>query len=196
MKQPVVKTAEVKPKSGRNARAKAAPAVIIKVPESKKMKEKKVAKAAESKSKTAKMVREAITKMGDKDGLGLRSIKKYLQDHFDIDSKSYAVHIRKYLKKAFENGELVQAGNASFNIHRKFKIGNKPAETKMVKVATMKDAQKKKLAKKASEQTAAPKPSTSSKSTRTIQPVEQKEEEEEEEEDDDLIDDDDDIDSD
>lgn len=57
---------------------------------------------------TSKMVDTAILEMKERKGSSVQAIKKYIATHFDVDIDVIYPRIKKYLKKATEEGILVQ----------------------------------------------------------------------------------------
>lgn len=59
--------------------------------------------------KTSEMVLAAVTALKDRKGSSLQAIKKYMGSTYKVDTDKTAIFIRRYLKKAVEEGVLVQA---------------------------------------------------------------------------------------
>jgi len=116
---------------------------------------KKKAPAAAHPS-TAVMVFEAVRELREKNGSSLSAIKKYLSTNFKVDSTKHAPFIRKYLKSAVANGELVQTyGTGAMG---RFRLPVAPIKKKPVaakKPSAAAAAKKKVAAKKPSAKAAA-----------------------------------------
>ncbi|GIY49246.1 histone H1B [Caerostris darwini] len=99
-------------------------------------------KVASSNPKISVMVITAITSLDEKNGSSLHAIKKFLGTQYKVDAEKSAVYIKKYLKKALENGELVQktgrGANGSFAINKQKGIAKKTDSTraKLLKMQT------------------------------------------------------------
>ncbi|GIY09308.1 histone H1B [Caerostris darwini] len=99
-------------------------------------------KAASSNPKISVMVITAITSLDEKNGSSLHAIKKFIGTQYKVDAEKMAVYIKKYLKKALENGELVQktgkGANGSFAINKQKGIAKKTDSTraKLLKMRT------------------------------------------------------------
>ncbi|XP_033218208.1 histone H1B-like [Belonocnema kinseyi] len=102
---------------------------------------------------TSKMVETAILEMKERKGSSVQAIKKYIATHFDVDIDVIYPRIKKYLKKAVEEGILVQvtgigaSGSFKFSKHRKDEIKKEEkAETAKLEKKTedFKDQLKKK----------------------------------------------------
>ena len=98
---------------------------------------------------TADMVKAAIAALKDRKGSSLPAIKKYIAGNYKVDIVKLAPFIRKFLKKAVEDGKLTQVkgtgASGSFKL-----VKAAPAEKKVKKVAKKPAAKKtpKKAAKK------------------------------------------------
>lgn len=57
---------------------------------------------------TAEMVNNAIKNLKERGGSSLQAIKKYLASNYKIDAEKLAPFIKKYLKGAVTNGQLIQ----------------------------------------------------------------------------------------
>ena len=57
---------------------------------------------------TAEMVNAAIKSLKERGGSSLQAIKKYLTSNYKIDAEKLAPFIKKYLKGAVTNGQLIQ----------------------------------------------------------------------------------------
>jgi len=57
---------------------------------------------------TAEMVNNAIKNLKERGGSSLQAIKKYLSSNYKIDAEKLAPFIKKYLKGAVTNGQLIQ----------------------------------------------------------------------------------------
>lgn len=57
---------------------------------------------------TAEMVNSAIKSLKERGGSSLQAIKKYLTSNYKIDAEKLAPFIKKYLKGAVTNGQLIQ----------------------------------------------------------------------------------------
>ena len=114
-------------------------------------------KAAKSKSKPKKpsthppvseMCGDAIKSLKHRGGSSTQAIKKFIEDNYDADATKLAPHIRHYLKKAVENGGLVQTKGKGAN--GSFKL--KPKEPAKKRVVVKEPASPKKtVAKKTTE---------------------------------------------
>lgn len=112
----------------------------------------------------AEMVNAAITTLKDRKGSSLAAIKKYVASTYKVDAAKLAPFIRRYLKKAVEDGKLTQVkgtgASGSFKLAKvekaekpkkaaKKPAAKKPAAKKSPKKAAKKPAAKKPAAKKA-----------------------------------------------
>lgn len=71
---------------------------------------------------TRQMVFKAIQDLAEPDGSSMAKIKRFVREHFDVNPKFIDMRIRKFLRKAYDDGELVQKKRKSFNINQKFRI--------------------------------------------------------------------------
>lgn len=71
---------------------------------------------------TRAMVLNAIQTLNEPDGSSLRKIKRFIYSNYDVNSRQIDIFIRKYLKRAYLRGELIQKKRKPFNINRKFRI--------------------------------------------------------------------------
>ena len=127
---------------------------------------KKVAKTPKKKTApkpsvhppVAQMVKASVAALKDRKGSSLAAIKKYIQANYKgIDMVRLAPFLRRYLKKAVTDGDLVQAKGTgaagSFKLSEKAKKpaadkpkkpkAAKPKKVKKPKAATLKKAAKK-----------------------------------------------------
>ncbi len=58
--------------------------------------------------RTSEMVYNAIKSLKERGGSSLQAIKKYITANYKVDSEKHAPFIKKYLKTAVGNGDLVQ----------------------------------------------------------------------------------------
>ena len=92
----------------------------------------------------AEMVMAAVSNLKDRKGSSLIAIKKYIASHYKVDAAKLAPFIRRFLKKAVEDGKIAQTKGTGAS--GSFKIGAKPEKPKKVKKP--KAAKKEKKAKK------------------------------------------------
>lgn len=71
---------------------------------------------------TRAMVLNAIQTLNEPDGSSLRKIKRFIYSNYNVNSGHIDIFIRKYLKRAYLRGELIQKKRKPFNISRKFRI--------------------------------------------------------------------------
>jgi hypothetical protein len=161
---------------------------------------KKVAKTPKKKAApkpsvhppVAQMVKAAVAALKDRKGSSLAAIKKYIQANYKgIDMVRLAPFLRRYLKKAVTDGDLVQAKGTgaagSFKLSEKAKKpaadkpkkpkAAKPKKVKKPKPATPKKAAKKPKAdkpKKAAKKPAATKKSPKKSAAKPKKPVAKK----------------------
>lgn len=76
-------------------------------------------------SSSRAMVLNAIRTLDEPGGSSLNHIKQFIYDHYDVNQRRIDIFIRKYLKKAYLAGELVQKRGKPFNVNRKFQISRK-----------------------------------------------------------------------
>lgn len=74
---------------------------------------------------TRVMVLNAIKTLNEPDGSSLRKIKSFVYKNYDVNRSRVDLFIRKYLKKGYLSGELIQKKRKPFNINRKFRIASK-----------------------------------------------------------------------
>lgn len=107
---------------------------------------------------TAEMVNSAIKSLKERGGSSLQAIKKYLTSNYKIDAEKLAPFIKKYLKGAVTNGQLIQTKGkgasgsfklaakdlaksktkASGSVSKKTTIGDKKPKVKKPSTATKK----------------------------------------------------------
>lgn len=73
---------------------------------------------------TRVMVLNSIKTLNEPGGSSLQKIKKFIYANYDVNRRRVNFFIRRYLKKAYVSGELVQKKRKPFNIHRKFQIAH------------------------------------------------------------------------
>ena len=123
---------------------------------------KKATKAAPSHPPVAVMVTTAITELKERNGSSLPAIKKFLIGKYNADIDRLAPFIRKFLKKAVEEGKLKQI-KASYKVDKtkveKPKPAKKPkkveAKPKKAKTTKPKTAKPKATPKKSPKKAAA-----------------------------------------
>ena len=123
---------------------------------------KKATKAAPSHPPVAVMVTTAITELKERNGSSLPAIKKFLIRKYNADIDRLAPFIRKFLKKAVEEGKLKQI-KASYKVDKtkveKPKPAKKPKKTeakpKKAKTTKPKTAKPKAIPKKSPKKAAA-----------------------------------------
>ena len=102
---------------------------------------KKATKTAPSHPPVAVMVTTAITELKERNGSSLPAIKKFLIGKYNADIDRLAPFIRKFLKKAVEEGKLKQI-KASYKVDKtkveKPKPAKKPKKAKPKKAKTTK----------------------------------------------------------
>ena len=69
---------------------------------------KKNSSAAAAHPKTYDMVLSAVTTLKERKGSSLQAIKKFISAQYKIDSSKIAVYIRRALRKAVDDGSLIQ----------------------------------------------------------------------------------------
>lgn len=74
---------------------------------------------------TRVMVLNAIKTLNEPAGSSLRKIKSFVYTNYDVHRPRIDLFIRKYLKKGYLSGELIQKKRKPFNINRKFQIATK-----------------------------------------------------------------------
>ena len=113
-------------------------------------------KAAPAHPPVATMVTTAITSLKERNGSSLAAIKKYIAANYKCDVAKVAPFIRKFLKKAVEEGKLKQI-KASYKVDKtKIEKPKKPAKKPAAKPKTAKKSPKK-AAKHKKEKTDKPK---------------------------------------
>ena len=115
---------------------------------------KKTTKAAPSHPPVAVMVTTAITELKERNGSSLPAIKKFLIGKYNADIDRLAPFIRKFLKKAVEEGKLKQI-KASYKVD-KTKV-EKPKPVKKPKKAEAKPKKAKTTKPKTAKPKATPK---------------------------------------
>lgn len=58
------------------------------------------------------MIDTAVIALNEKYGSSLQAIKKYLAEHYNIDTKKKALHIKRYVNSALDNGQYVQSAGS------------------------------------------------------------------------------------
>lgn len=112
-------------------------------------KKSKISSAASKKPRvkahppTAEMVNSAITSLKERGGSSLQAIKKYLTSTYKIDADKLAPFIKKYLRSAVTDGQLIQTKGKGAS--GSFKL---PAAKRAAVVKKTKTAEKKPKAKK------------------------------------------------
>ena len=134
----------------------------------KKAAKPKKPKAASTHPPVAQMVNAAIKNLKERKGSSLAAIKKYIGANYKCDVAKLAPFIRKYLKKASDDGRLVHTkgtgATGSFKLPAKEKAEKpkkakkpKAAKPKKPKAAKPKKAKKPKAAKPKKPKAAKPK---------------------------------------
>ncbi|XP_051168175.1 histone H1-like [Leptopilina boulardi] len=105
--------------------------------------------------KTSEMVLAAISTLNERGGSSLQAIKKYIIGTYAIDVVRLAPFIKKYLKSAVEQGDIIQTkgkgASGSFKLGSKSKISKpKKAPSNSEKIVEKAVAKKSKVTKVAS----------------------------------------------
>ena len=111
----------------------------------------KKTKAPAAHPPVAQMVNEAIKNLKVRNGSSLPAIKKYINANYKCDAAKLAPFIKKYLKKAVEDGKLVQTkgtgASGSFKLAAKAKEEKPKKAVKKPKAKSTKSPAKPKKAK-------------------------------------------------
>ncbi|XP_021201719.3 histone H1.1, embryonic-like [Helicoverpa armigera] len=139
----------------------------------------------EKKLTTKIMINQALMDLNSRKGVSLYAIKKYIQEKYNVDTEKLNFHMKKYLKKAVEEGKIVQmkgiGASGSFKLVPIKEKKPKPKKMLKEKEKKPKDPEKKKKSKEmsktadAAEKVTKKKPvkpkESKEKSTKTAKPV-------------------------
>ncbi|XP_063898005.1 histone H1-like [Helicoverpa armigera] len=107
---------------------------------------------AEKKLTTKIMINQALMDLNSRKGVSLYAIKKYIQEKYNVDTEKLNFHMKKYIKKAVEEGKIVQM--KGIGASGSFKLvpvkEKKPKPKKMLKRKEKRKSRKKKKTKEIS----------------------------------------------